>query len=161
MKRSERSESGGNTQNSACYTCGSRRWWISIYGVRICSRCHPPASPDLVREWEDYGDGAEDVQERKKKDVLRVQNDANTFAVKKIADIVRRALWLGWTWDSLREFAELLHDDMTVGKVTRDYIEIQIPEGSGRVTVQHFYNPDIEHPWVRRRGGFDELQKRG
>jgi len=35
-----------------CSVCGSCRWWVSIYGVRICGVCHPPANPDLVARWE-------------------------------------------------------------------------------------------------------------
>jgi hypothetical protein len=26
----------------ACYTCGTTRRWRSIYGVLICTKCHPP-----------------------------------------------------------------------------------------------------------------------
>jgi len=35
----------------ACYACHERRWWVSIYGVRICGVCHPPAKEKLVKEW--------------------------------------------------------------------------------------------------------------
>lgn len=38
---------------SLCPTCGGRRWWVSIYSVWVCAKCHPPASPDLVVRWED------------------------------------------------------------------------------------------------------------
>lgn len=32
-----------------CRCCGSLSWWESIHGMRVCSVCHPPAHPDLVR----------------------------------------------------------------------------------------------------------------
>jgi hypothetical protein len=32
-----------------CYCCGGVEWWTSIHGARICSRCHPPMSPGLVK----------------------------------------------------------------------------------------------------------------
>jgi hypothetical protein len=32
--------------------CGTTRRWRSLYGVVICARCHPPASPKLVAAWE-------------------------------------------------------------------------------------------------------------
>lgn len=34
-----------------CPTCGGREWWISVYHVRICAMCHPPADKSLVAEW--------------------------------------------------------------------------------------------------------------
>lgn len=41
----------------ACFACRGRRFWLSIYGVRVCARCHPPGRPDLVAEW--IGDDTE------------------------------------------------------------------------------------------------------
>ncbi|MCL6584465.1 MAG: hypothetical protein K6U11_12605 [bacterium] len=38
-------------QIEPCYACGERKWWISIYGVRVCGVCHPPAAERLVKEW--------------------------------------------------------------------------------------------------------------
>jgi len=34
-----------------CYCCGEVAWWLSVYDVVICGRCHPPADPSLVRAW--------------------------------------------------------------------------------------------------------------
>lgn len=31
-----------------CYVCGSGRFWVSTYGVIVCERCHPPATPKLI-----------------------------------------------------------------------------------------------------------------
>jgi hypothetical protein len=43
-----------------CYACGGREFWVSLYGVVICVRCHPPAGlalapakPPRVRTEED------------------------------------------------------------------------------------------------------------
>jgi len=38
-------------QIEPCYVCGERKWWISIYDVRICGVCHPPPAERLVKEW--------------------------------------------------------------------------------------------------------------
>jgi hypothetical protein len=35
------------------HSCPSTLFWRSIYGVKICARCHPPAAPHLVAEWID------------------------------------------------------------------------------------------------------------
>ena len=35
-----------------CPCCGGGRWWTSIHGIRVCGKCHPPASPELVVRWE-------------------------------------------------------------------------------------------------------------
>jgi len=34
-----------------CYSCRRHSFWISVYGVTICSTCHPPANPSLVAKW--------------------------------------------------------------------------------------------------------------
>ena len=34
-----------------CYSCKRSRFWHSVYGVTVCARCHPPASPHLVERW--------------------------------------------------------------------------------------------------------------
>ncbi len=31
-----------------CYSCGSNKWWVSIYGRKVCRVCHPPASNNLI-----------------------------------------------------------------------------------------------------------------
>lgn len=37
--------------DSSCFCCGQRSWWISTAGKRVCGICHPPAKPEIVREW--------------------------------------------------------------------------------------------------------------
>ena len=39
------------TTKRTCYFCGGTRFWISVYGMTICTRCHPPAAPHLVADW--------------------------------------------------------------------------------------------------------------
>ena len=34
--------------DGSCYACGSTESWQSVYGVTICSRCHPPGHDGLV-----------------------------------------------------------------------------------------------------------------
>ncbi len=31
-----------------CFVCGGGRFWVSTFGVIVCERCHPPATPKLV-----------------------------------------------------------------------------------------------------------------
>lgn len=31
-----------------CFLCGGGRFWVSTFGVIVCERCHPPATPKLV-----------------------------------------------------------------------------------------------------------------
>lgn len=39
------------TKEGFCYVCKGRRFWLSVHGVLVCARCHPPASPKLVARW--------------------------------------------------------------------------------------------------------------
>jgi hypothetical protein len=34
-----------------CRACKSDVFWLSVYGAAICSTCHPPANPGIVRAW--------------------------------------------------------------------------------------------------------------
>lgn len=34
-----------------CCACRGFLFWLSLYGVKVCCACHPPASPNLVRAW--------------------------------------------------------------------------------------------------------------
>jgi hypothetical protein len=34
----------------ACPVCHENKWWLSVYNVRICGVCHPPARERLVKE---------------------------------------------------------------------------------------------------------------
>ena len=36
-------------RDERCYACGGSDFWLSIYGLRICRTCHPPAHPALER----------------------------------------------------------------------------------------------------------------
>ena len=36
--------------DGSCYACGSTESWLSIYGVTVCARCHPPAHEKLVEK---------------------------------------------------------------------------------------------------------------
>jgi len=42
---------GWQRPDRSCYVCHSTGSWVSIYGVILCSRCHPPACPEIVKEW--------------------------------------------------------------------------------------------------------------
>jgi hypothetical protein len=71
----------------------------------------------------------------------------------QIAGIRERALTLGWREERLYAQAghakgriTLLHPGEQIGTVTREAIEIILPSG----VRQHFYNPDVEQPWIRR-----------
>lgn len=39
-------------QARPCFACKEINRWVSIYGVRVCGACHPPARADLVDRWE-------------------------------------------------------------------------------------------------------------
>ena len=70
--------------------------------------------------------------------------------------IQEQAIGLGWKQERLyatgkplsplRGLASYLNPGDRIGAVTRDAIEIILPSG----VRQHFYNPDVEQPWVRR-----------
>ena len=34
-----------------CFSCKESRFWLSIHGVAVCARCHPPADEKLVAAW--------------------------------------------------------------------------------------------------------------
>ena len=34
-----------------CHWCGGTNKWESIYGAIVCSYCHPPIKPKLVKRW--------------------------------------------------------------------------------------------------------------
>ncbi len=78
-----------------------------------------------------------------------------------MVDAIRdQALALGWTMESLYGtggsprglfgnacgLAHLLQATYRIGEVTRQSIEIILPNG----VRQRFYNPDVEQPWIRR-----------
>ena len=46
-----REERGASPARVVCYACKSSRFWRSIHGRIVCAVCHPPASPELVKEW--------------------------------------------------------------------------------------------------------------
>lgn len=51
-KRSDDRDASDETKRPLpdCPTCGGRSWWRSLSGKWTCSRCHPPALPDLVAD---------------------------------------------------------------------------------------------------------------
>jgi hypothetical protein len=78
-----------------------------------------------------------------------------------MVDAIRdQALALGWTVESLYGtgnatralfgkacgLAGLLNPTHRIGEVTRQSIEIILPNG----VRQRYYNPDVEQPWIRR-----------
>jgi hypothetical protein len=81
-------------------------------------------------------------------------------AVAMVDAIRDQALSLGWTEQSLYGtggttralfgkacgLANLLKATDQIGEVTRQSIEIILPNG----VRQRFYNPDVEQPWIRR-----------
>jgi hypothetical protein len=40
-------------KDPSCPVCGRRVRWVSIHGISVCGRCHPPASQELVARWID------------------------------------------------------------------------------------------------------------
>jgi hypothetical protein len=38
-------------ERERCCACRGFLFWLSIYGVKVCALCHPPASPNVVRAW--------------------------------------------------------------------------------------------------------------
>ena len=46
----KRARAGLPLDRERCRACGGSRYWISREGVRVCSRCHPPASAAIVAE---------------------------------------------------------------------------------------------------------------
>jgi hypothetical protein len=38
-------------KDGRCYCCGGNRFWLSEADNIICGDCHPPAFPEIVREW--------------------------------------------------------------------------------------------------------------
>jgi len=94
---------------------------------------------------------------------VRAVRAAETFAAEAVAvvDQIRdQALALGWTVESLFGtggsshalfgkacgLAGLLKPTHRIGEVTRQSIEIILPNGAR----QRVYNPDVEQPWIRR-----------
>lgn len=37
--------------DGSCYVCHSTESWLSIHGVTVCVRCHPPGHDRLVSRW--------------------------------------------------------------------------------------------------------------
>src|SRR5262245_13487184 len=42
-----------SARDRLCPACRRYAWWLSIHGMVVCGRCHPPASSELVRGWLD------------------------------------------------------------------------------------------------------------
>lgn len=87
-------------------------------------------------------------------------NAATNVAAIAMVDAIReQALGLGWKEERLyatgkplspiRGLASYLNPGDRIGAVTREAIEIILMSG----TRQHFYNPDVAQPWIRRLAG--------
>lgn len=37
--------------DGSCYACYGLESWLSVHGVTVCARCHPPAHDNLVVKW--------------------------------------------------------------------------------------------------------------
>lgn len=44
----DQAEQGAVEETGPCYMCHGGRFWVSTYGVIVCERCHPPATPQMV-----------------------------------------------------------------------------------------------------------------
>ena len=53
-----RAEGAASSKKVVCHACKSIRFWRSIHGPVVCGVCHPPAGPDLVKEWLGPSNGA-------------------------------------------------------------------------------------------------------
>lgn len=91
---------------------------------------------------------------------------ARAQARVKVEAIMDEAVALGWNADVLvgmgsgrdagnardatrrpaAVLGECLRAGAVIGRITRESIEILLPSG----VRQHFYNPDVEQPWIRR-----------
>lgn len=91
---------------------------------------------------------------------------ARAQARVKVEAIVDEAVALGWNADALvgmgsgrdagnagdaarrpaAVLGECLRAGAEIGRITREAIEIMLPSG----IRQHFYNPDVEQPWIRK-----------
>ena len=77
-------------------------------------------------------------------------------ALAMVDAIQEQAIGLGWKHERLyatgrpssqnRGLVSYLNPGDRIGEVTRQSIEIILPNG----VRQHFYNPDVEQPWIRR-----------
>lgn len=93
--------------------------------------------------------------------VARAAEGSSAETVAMVDAIRDQALSLGWTEESLYGtggparapfgkacgLANLLKTTDRIGEVTRQAIEIILANG----VRQHFYNPDVEQPWIRRQ----------
>lgn len=37
--------------DGSCYVCHGIESWLSVHGVTVCAKCHPPAQIRLVSKW--------------------------------------------------------------------------------------------------------------
>lgn len=44
----DQAEQGASEEIGPCYSCGGGRFWVSRWGVIVCERCHPPATPKMI-----------------------------------------------------------------------------------------------------------------
>ena len=78
-------------------------------------------------------------------------------SIAAVDAICERAIAIGWTRERLygapqvapaqsQCLAACLRADESLGQITHESIEIILPSG----VRQHFYNPDVDQPWIRR-----------
>ena len=83
-------------------------------------------------------------------------SSTHTQALAIVDAIREQAIALGWKHERLyavgkpqsplRGLASYLNSGDRIGEITREAIEIMLPSG----VRQHFYNPEVEQPWIRR-----------
>lgn len=131
-------------------------WAIGAYGEaalveasrRLDARRYAPPEPVMLAS-----------RERFERPIAVAQAQARV----KVEAIMDEAVALGWNADVLvgedrnREarvatrrpaavLGECLRAGAEIGRITREAIEIMLPSG----VRQHFYNPDVEQPWIRK-----------
>ena len=104
----------------------------------------------------DYGPPVVEPWDRHETPTAAGKAVAHPEALAMVDAIQEQAISLGWKQERLyalgkpqsplRGLASYLNPGDRIGAVTREAIEIILPSG----VRQHFYNPDVEQPWITR-----------
>ena len=104
----------------------------------------------------DYGPPVVEAWDRHETPPAAGKAVAHPEALAMVDAIQEQAIGLGWKQERLyatggplsplRGLASYLNPGDRIGAVTREAIEIILPSG----VRQHFYNPDVEQPWITR-----------
>ena len=104
----------------------------------------------------DYSPPAAEPWDRHEKPPAAENAPARAEAVAMVDAIQEQAVGVGWKQEQLyrtgkpsrqnRGLVSYLNPADRIGEVTHEAIEIILPNG----VRQHFYNPDVEQPWIRR-----------